>query len=187
MSPLVSSHASSTSSSSSLTSSTRPSYSGSGFGFGFGPSRQFSSLIQQQISEYARLPQTGVTIAQFLSVGPNPTKEALLESAKFCYKELPIRLAKRVKELESLPYGLSQMEPVLKVRGWYVQSFRDLLSHPPPTNEEEELSFTKLLEVIYERHNDVVPTLAQGVLQMKKEVPNDIIEHCPFLRDFLNR
>jgi pyruvate dehydrogenase kinase 2/3/4 len=95
-----------------------------------------------------------------------------------------------VKELESLPYGLSQMPPVQKVRGWYETSFRDLLSHPPPTNEAEELSFTKLLEVIYDRHKDVVPTLAQGVLQMKKELGtsgSDVVNMCPFLQDFLNR
>jgi pyruvate dehydrogenase kinase 2/3/4 len=37
---------------------------------------------------------------------------------------------------------------------------------------------------------DVVPTLAQGVLMMKKELGasgNDVLNQCPFLQDFLNR
>jgi pyruvate dehydrogenase kinase 2/3/4 len=99
-------------------------------------------------------------------------------------------LAKRVRELESLPYGLSQLPPVVKVRGWYETSFRDILSHPEPTNEAEEESFTRLLQVIYDRHADVVPTLAQGVLQMKKALGasgTDVVNQCPFLQDFLNR
>jgi hypothetical protein len=78
--------------------------------------RQFSSVISQQVSEYARQSQTNFTLQELLAVGPNPSKEALLVSARFLHRELPIRLAKRVKELESLPYGLSQMPPVLKVR-----------------------------------------------------------------------
>lgn len=66
----------------------------------------------------------------------------------------------------------------------------DLLSHPPPTNEADERSFTQLLDVIYARHTDVVPTLAQGVVQMKKELGSsgtDVVNECPFLQDFLNR
>jgi hypothetical protein len=78
--------------------------------------RRFSSVISQQVSEYARQPQKGLTLRELLAVGPTPTKDALLASARFLHRELPIRLAKRVKELESLPYGLSQMPPVLKVR-----------------------------------------------------------------------
>jgi len=154
------------------------------------PAPQFSSLMQQQINEYARQPQQGVTLKQLVSVGPRPTKEALLQSARFLYKELPIRLAKRVRELESLPYGLSVMPPVLKVKQWYVDSFRELLSVPEPRTESDEESFTRLLDAIYNRHNEVVVTLAQGVVQMKKELGeagNDIVNQCPFLQDFLNR
>jgi hypothetical protein len=36
-------------------------------------------------------------------------------SAQFLHKELPVRLAHRVTELEQLPYGLSAKAPVLKV------------------------------------------------------------------------
>jgi len=125
-----------------------------------------------------------------LAVGPNPSKEALLQSARFLHRELPIRLAKRVKELESLPYGLSQMPPVIKVRNWYEESFRDILSTPEPHTEEEELAFTTLLDRIHDRHNDVTPTLAQGVLLLKRELGasgSDVLTQCPYLQDFLNR
>jgi len=144
----------------------------------------------KQIGELAHQPQKGITLQQLLAVGPNPTKEALLSSAVFLHRELPIRLAKRVKELESLPYGLSQMEPVLRVKRWYEESFREILATPEPRNDADELAFTALLEKIYERHTHVVPTLAQGVVAMKSDLGtsgDSVLNECPFLQDFLNR
>lgn len=38
-------------------------------------------------------------------------------------EELPVRLAHRVKELDELPYNLSDMPSIRKVKNWYAQSF----------------------------------------------------------------
>lgn len=38
-------------------------------------------------------------------------------------EELPIRLAHRAKELDSLPHNLSEMPSINKVKNWYCQSF----------------------------------------------------------------
>ena len=43
---------------------------------------------------------------------------------------------------------------------------RDLLTVGEPRTASEELSFTAALETIYERHSNVVPLMALGVLQM---------------------
>ena len=79
-------------------------------------------------------------------------------SAQFLHKELPVRLAHRVVELENLPYGLSYMGQIrqvrdlllchcalmrpcsphqqslnsssLQVRDWYVDSFMELRKFP---------------------------------------------------------
>ncbi len=64
-------------------------------------------------------------------------------------------------ELESLPYGLSSTNPVLKVRKWYEDSFLDIMSATPPRTAAEDLLFTDMLERILKRHADVVPTLAK--------------------------
>ena len=42
--------------------------------------------------------------------------QALITSAQFLHKELPVRLAHRVTQLESLPYGLSAKKDIIKVR-----------------------------------------------------------------------
>lgn len=47
----------------------------------------------------------------------------LFRASNFLSEELPIRLAHRVQELDSLPDGLNEMPSVKKVRDWYAQSF----------------------------------------------------------------
>ena len=66
-------------------------------------------------------------------------------------------------ELENLPYGLSGKPHVLKVRDWYVESFKELRSFTKIRDASDELQFTGLLKHIYTRHRNVVPVMAMGV------------------------
>lgn len=59
--------------------------------------------------------QTGVSLRYMMEFGSRPTEKNLLISAQFLHKELPIRIARRAIELESLPYGLSEKPAVLEV------------------------------------------------------------------------
>lgn len=59
--------------------------------------------------------QTGVSLKYMMDFGSYPSERNLLVSSQFLHKELPVRLAHRVTELENLPYGLSAKAPVLKV------------------------------------------------------------------------
>lgn len=47
--------------------------------------------------------------------------------AAFLREELAIRLSHRVRDLQELPDGLSEMENVKLVRGWYAESFDELV------------------------------------------------------------
>ena len=87
-------------------------------------SRDFTPSILERLSEYSRQPQRGVTLQQLMSVGEKPSSVALLASAQFLAQQLPIRLARRVMELDSLPYGLSHTAAVQCVKGWYKTSFK---------------------------------------------------------------
>ena len=66
-------------------------------------------------------------------------------------------------ELENLPYGLSAKPHVLKVRDWYVESFKELRSFVKIRDVADEQQFTGLLKHIYSRHRNVVPVMAMGV------------------------
>src|ERR1044071_6442288 len=52
-----------------------------------------------------------------------PSLGTLFRASQFLAEELPIRLAHRVQELETLPDGLGEMPSVKKVQDWYAQSF----------------------------------------------------------------
>ena len=75
----------------------------------------FSKSLIDEIHKWGSMKQTGVTLRYMMEFGSKPTDRNLLISAQFLHKELPIRIARRAIELESLPYGLSLKPAVLKV------------------------------------------------------------------------
>jgi pyruvate dehydrogenase kinase 2/3/4 len=62
--------------------------------------------------------------------GGRPSDGTLFKATQFLREELPIRLAHRVVELDTLPWDLSHMPSVRKVRDWYAESFADLTEFP---------------------------------------------------------
>jgi len=143
--------------------------------------------MAQQIKNFCEQPMRGITLAEMVAVGTSPDlQKALLENSRMLHHELPVRLSRRINELQKMPYGLSEMAPVRKVQKWYETSFNDLISIREPVTVEDEIQFTVLLEQIMKRHGGVVPTIAQGILILKEE-SHPSINDCPFLQDFLDR
>ena len=72
-------------------------------------SRLADSFPQETVDEivaFALKKQTGVSLKYMLDFGANPIQHQMILSAQFLHRELPVRLAHRVAELENLPYGL---------------------------------------------------------------------------------
>ncbi|KAH6906630.1 mitochondrial branched-chain alpha-ketoacid dehydrogenase kinase-domain-containing protein [Coprinopsis sp. MPI-PUGE-AT-0042] len=84
----------------------------------------------ERIHHYASLPRTGVSLQQLVQFGQDPSIGTLLRGSQFLSKELPIRLAHRVQELDELPHNLSNTPSVQRVKSWYVQSFEELANFP---------------------------------------------------------
>ncbi|CAN6669821.1 hypothetical protein TRVA0_042S00474 [Trichomonascus vanleenenianus] len=98
---------------------------------------QLSKQLADQISYYAQFPATGVSLRQMVQFGSDPSPGTLFRASQFIVEELPIRLAHRVKDLEALPNGLSDMPSILRVKNWYAQSFEELTSIPQPVLSPE--------------------------------------------------
>lgn len=58
----------------------------------------------------------------------------------------------------------------MQVRDWYVESFKELRSFPRVRDAQDELKFTGLLKHIYHRHKNVVPVMAMGVAELKRDL-----------------
>lgn len=78
-------------------------------------SEAFSRALIEEVQRWGAMKQTGVSLRYMMDFGSNPSEKNLLLSAQFLHKELPIRIARRAIELESLPFGLSEKPAVLKV------------------------------------------------------------------------
>eukprot|EP01006_Ploeotia_vitrea_P038169 TRINITY_DN66218_c12_g2_i1.p2 TRINITY_DN66218_c12_g2~~TRINITY_DN66218_c12_g2_i1.p2 ORF type:complete len:412 (+),score=155.58 TRINITY_DN66218_c12_g2_i1:43-1278(+) len=140
------------------------------------------------IEKFSRKQDTPVSLKEMFEHGKDQSPQALVQSAHFLWQELPIRLAKRVRELERLPYGLSDTAAVKKVRSWYVATFLDVITFPEPKSVDDDAVFTEMLEQILMRHANVVPTIARGIYQMKSAGGfTDDIRDCPYLNEFLDR
>ncbi|KAL4439458.1 hypothetical protein ABPG77_008787 [Micractinium sp. CCAP 211/92] len=147
----------------------------------------FSKSLVDDIFACALKKQTGVSLKYMLDFGSKPIERQLILSAQFLHNELPVRLSHRVAELENLPYGLSAKPHVLKVRDWYVESFRELRGFPKVRDASDELQFTRLLQHIYRRHTNVVPVMAMGVAELKRELSKSIgVEDLPDIHQFLD-
>ncbi|XP_042515454.1 pyruvate dehydrogenase (acetyl-transferring) kinase, mitochondrial-like [Macadamia integrifolia] len=148
----------------------------------------FSKALIDEVLRWGAMKQTGVSLRYMMEFGSKPTEKNLLISAQFLHRELPIRIARRAIELESLPYGLSDKPAVLKVRDWYLDSFRDLRSFPDIKDTSDELDFTQMIKMIKVRHNNVVPMMALGVQQLKKDLnPKVVTEDLDEIHQFLDR
>ncbi|KAG6664105.1 hypothetical protein CIPAW_02G069500 [Carya illinoinensis] len=148
----------------------------------------FSKGFVEEVQRWGCMKQTGVSLRYMMEFGSDPSHRNLLISAQFLHKELPIRIARRAIELESLPYGLSEKPAVLKVRDWYFDSYRDLRSFPEIKDTNDEKEFTQMIKAIKVRHNNVVPMMALGVQQLKKGMdPKIVHEDLDEIDQFLDR
>jgi len=155
-------------------------------------SRNLAKLLDeagaQKLEQYSKFNPSPVSISHFLEFGRSATTD---HSYLFLRKEIPVRLANIMKELELLPDELQQQPNCCLIQDYYVQSFQDILRYENAANTSlvrEE--FTKCLQTIRQRHKDVVQTMAEAVMQMKyqygqQHIDSIRVDNC--IQYFLDR
>ncbi|XP_022706058.1 pyruvate dehydrogenase (acetyl-transferring) kinase, mitochondrial-like isoform X1 [Varroa jacobsoni] len=128
----------------------------------------------RHVDHYSRFNPSPLSIKQFLEFGEraNPA-----ESCSFLRKELPVRLANIMKEIQLLPRQLLEMPSIKLVNSWYQRSFLEMVQYDQKKGDlrESELTdFTEMLTTIRNRHSNVVQTMAEGVLELKRSTPTDL-------------
>ena len=84
------------------------------------------------------------------------TDLVLIQVASFLRRELPIRLAHRIHDLEAAPV-MRDMGSVQDVKELYITSMMELVEFDEKiTTPEQEEAFSALVERIYERHGSVL-------------------------------
>uniref|UniRef100_A0A673AEZ4 Protein-serine/threonine kinase n=1 Tax=Sphaeramia orbicularis TaxID=375764 RepID=A0A673AEZ4_9TELE len=110
---------------------------------------------------------------QFLDFGSENACEKT--SFTFLRQELPVRLANIMKEINLLPDNLLRTPSVRLVQSWYMQSLQEILEFKDKNADDEKVTydFTDAVIKIRNRHNDVIPTMAQGVVEYKETYGTD--------------
>ncbi|XP_032065572.1 pyruvate dehydrogenase (acetyl-transferring) kinase isozyme 1, mitochondrial isoform X3 [Thamnophis elegans] len=125
------------------------------------------NTIPQQVDFYCRFSPSPLSMKQFLDFGSDNACEKT--SFMFLRQELPVRLANIMKEISLLPDNLLKTPSVQLVQSWYVQSLQEILDFKDKNADDAEAvsCFKDTVITIRNRHNDVIPTMAQGVIEYK--------------------
>lgn len=77
---------------------------------------------------------------------------------------------------------------IQQVRDWYVTSFKDLRSFPEIQDMDDERRFTNLIAGVKARHNEVMPTMAMGIQELKRDLGRKVgLNEIPEIHQFLDR
>ncbi|KAH0830430.1 hypothetical protein J3R83DRAFT_1825 [Lanmaoa asiatica] len=128
------------------------------------PSAQISELM----ASYATHPPHPLTLNSLVAFGQPLTPESVLRSVSFVLSEIPRRLARRARALETLPFIVGTNPYVSRTLSTYRQSFQLLASYPPVTTLEENTSFTTELSHLVVNHQNDIPTMAKGFQECAK-------------------
>uniref|UniRef100_A0A8D0FKN5 Protein-serine/threonine kinase n=1 Tax=Strix occidentalis caurina TaxID=311401 RepID=A0A8D0FKN5_STROC len=117
--------------------------------------------------QFSRFSPSPLSIKQLLDFGS--TNGCERTSFAFLRQELPVRFANILREIDLLPDKLLGTPSVQLVRSWYIQSLMELVEfHQKSPDDQKVLSdFIDTLIRVRNRHHDVVPTMAQGVIEYK--------------------
>ena len=145
-----------------------------------------SDMGMKLVHDYANQPQTSASLQTLLRTGRGEflhktfqkqdayegtaTERVLIQVAGFLRRELPVRLAHRIKDLDHTPL-MNQMSSVQQVKNLYLKSFEDLVAMKAKIQDQkDETEFAKLIEDIYERHSSVLVTMARGAFELRKAI-----------------
>ncbi|XP_055513886.1 3-methyl-2-oxobutanoate dehydrogenase [lipoamide] kinase, mitochondrial [Leucoraja erinacea] len=145
-------------------------------------SKTISSFYNQSaIDAAAEKASVRLTPTTMLYSGKSPDGSHILKSAKYLYKELPVRIAHRIKGFRSLPFIIGCNPTVLQVHELYIRAFQMASDFPPVTNVKTAAQYGKLVQQLLDDHKDVVTMLAEGFKECRKHIQDESL-----IRSFLD-
>uniref|UniRef100_A0A8D3CBT1 Protein-serine/threonine kinase n=1 Tax=Scophthalmus maximus TaxID=52904 RepID=A0A8D3CBT1_SCOMX len=129
--------------------------------------------VPKHIEHFSKFSPSPLSMKQFLDFGSINACEKT--SFVFLRQELPVRLSNIMKEINLLPDKLLTTPSVRTVQSWYIQSLLEILEFLDRNPDDHKVlgEFVDALVTIRNRHNDVVPTMAQGIIEYKEAFCQD--------------
>jgi len=90
-------------------------------------------------------------------------EERLVKSANYVRSELPVRIAHRLRDLQSLPYVVVTQENIARVYELYWSAFEQFRKYPQINNLRENDQFCDFCTRLLKEHVSIIPHLALGM------------------------
>jgi len=120
-----------------------------------------------KLTFYSKFSPTPVSLGHFLNHG---SKGSIEDSFLFLRREIPVRLAQIMMELQLLPHDLLQQATCQEIQNQYAESFKDVLRFENlPNAPHTYAKFNDSLSMFRQRHIDTIAHMAEAVLAWKKE------------------
>lgn len=139
------------------------------------------------VAELAKKKPTAVSLRDLFIFGKlsQRSPSVRLQNAIFLHRELPIRMAQRIEELRSLPFGLDRASPILRVCGWYEKFVSELTTIPRLTTSHEERHFTSVISRQLQTPSLVVTMLSAAVASSGVSAATE--QQLSFMQNVLDR
>ncbi|XP_060942385.1 3-methyl-2-oxobutanoate dehydrogenase [lipoamide] kinase, mitochondrial [Limanda limanda] len=145
-------------------------------------SKSVTSFYNQSgIDVSAEKASVRLTLATLLYSGKSPDGHHILSSAKYLQKELPVRIAHRIKGFRSLPFIIGCNPTILQVHELYIRAYHMVSDFPQIKDQESDARFCKLVQQLLDDHKDVVTMLAQGFRECRRHIQDESL-----IRSFLD-
>lgn len=129
------------------------------------------ALPRRASPQYARQPLERLTLRRLLLHGRDAwfDKRRVVSSARFVQEELPKRLARRLLDLQLLPYLVVSNPHISAVYDAYYSSLQSLRSFPRVESVGDNAGFCVLLKRLVDEHTPMLDCLATGLREVRRK------------------
>lgn len=138
-----------------------------------GPYPSYSLILTPQhffqnevLMKYSRKKPHPVSLRQLAGYGKALTKQKILASANFVRLELPIRLAMRIRDLQTLPFGVVNNFHLAQIYESYYHLFNAFRKIPNITTTAENEKFCEDISNLLDQHVFNLSHLMMGALEV---------------------
>ena len=147
--------------------------------------RDRPNFYDSTVQRYSEMPIHRLTIHELLSAGSNVTNERLVSMAQHVQRELCIRLARRLLDIQTLPFIVVANPHIERVHALYRNAFEKLVALPKVVNIKQDEEFVHMLKNLVQEGVQVVPLLARGTYEASLKVSAKRLNCDRFLGDMV--
>ncbi|KAK9818127.1 hypothetical protein WJX72_007548 [[Myrmecia] bisecta] len=129
--------------------------------------RFYDSTVEKFVAQ----PTEALSLQQMLEFGRAALYDntKILESARIVQRELPKRLARRLMDLQFLPYIVVTNPHIKRVYDAYYHTFDTIIQQPLVQTHTENEHFTVLLKRLVDEHAPMLDALAAGLRECSRK------------------